>query len=103
MKIENPIYDDWFLLKFCRARKFKIDDVVMMFEKMIQFRARLGIDTLLADYEKHEEVHKKFKTWTQSAYFCIAKDGRPVRIDRWKYWQGKTLASELSSDEKPTL
>ena len=32
MGIKDPLYDEWFLLRFCRARKFELPKVIKMFE-----------------------------------------------------------------------
>ena len=45
---ENPWHDDAFLLKFCRARKFKFDDVKIMFENYMKYRQENGLDTIIA-------------------------------------------------------
>ena len=45
---ENPWHDDIFLLKFCRARKFKFDDVKIMFENYMKYRKDNGLDTIIA-------------------------------------------------------
>ena len=31
LKVNNSIYDDWYLLRFCRARKFNLPDIKIMF------------------------------------------------------------------------
>jgi hypothetical protein len=59
MNIDSEMYDDWYLLRFCRARKFNITDVIAMFEKMIAWRARLKVDDLLTNWEQHEEASNK--------------------------------------------
>ena len=103
MNINSEIYDDWYLLRFCRARKFKIADVIVMFEKMIAWRAGLKVDDLLTNWEQHEEASNRQKSYSQTCYFCIAKDGRPVRIDRWSEWQGKLLSTNMTPEESGQL
>ena len=42
-------YDDWNQLRFCRARKFVLDDVIKMFDDYMIFRKKYSIDTLLQE------------------------------------------------------
>ena len=54
----NPWFDDAYLLRFCRARKFQIDAIIVMFENFIKWREENGIDTILSEwvYEEEEQV-----------------------------------------------
>jgi hypothetical protein len=44
-------YGDHDLLRFCRARKFKYDDVQLMFQKYIDWRAENNVETIIWDWE----------------------------------------------------
>lgn len=39
-------FDDSFLLRFCRAREFDIQKVILMFDAMVQWRAMCGVDEM---------------------------------------------------------
>ena len=43
----NPWHGDYFLLKFCRARKFELEKVVEMFTNYMQYRKDFGLDTII--------------------------------------------------------
>ena len=44
---QNPWFDDQYLLRFCRARKFDMKKIIEMFTKFCEWRAAEGIDTIL--------------------------------------------------------
>ena len=43
----NPWHGDYFLLKFCRARKFELPKVIEMFTNYMQYRKEFGLDTII--------------------------------------------------------
>ena len=43
---ENPWHKDYFLLKFCRARKFDIEKVKEMFTNYMAYRKENELDTI---------------------------------------------------------
>ena len=77
---ENPWFDDTFYLKFCRARKFDFEKVVLMWTNYMTYRGANGINTILQDfvYEKRPEVFAAYP----SGYAGIDKTGRPIYIER---------------------
>lgn len=44
---ENPWFNDMFLLRFCRARKFDLDKIILMFSNYIEYRKTNGLDTIV--------------------------------------------------------
>ena len=50
----NPWFNDTFYLKYCRARKFNLDAIKLMFSNYMKYREENGIDTILQDF-----VHDK--------------------------------------------
>ena len=44
---ENPWHKDYFLLKFCRARKFDLDKIIEMFTNYMAYRKENGLDTII--------------------------------------------------------
>ena len=43
---ENPWHKDYFLLKFCRARKFDLEKVKEMFSNYMNYRKENELDTI---------------------------------------------------------
>lgn len=43
----HPMYDDYYLLRFLRARKFDQEKTKLMFNNFAQWRIDNGVDTIL--------------------------------------------------------
>ena len=48
--------DDYDFLRFCRARKFVIADIQLMFTNYINWRRENNVDTVLDDFEFPEKA-----------------------------------------------
>ena len=44
---ENPWFNDTFYLRFCRARKFDLEKIKVMFLEYLDYRAEYGADDVL--------------------------------------------------------
>jgi hypothetical protein len=44
---ENPWHTDPFLLRFCRARKFELDKIIIMFSNYMAYRKENELDTIV--------------------------------------------------------
>jgi hypothetical protein len=73
-------FDDYDFLRFCRARKFVIADVQLMFGNHIEWRKKNTVDTI-GETWKFEEEEKVAEIYPQ-AYHKTDKKGRPVYIER---------------------
>jgi len=78
----NPInrWDDYDFLRFCRARKFVLPDIQLMFQNHINWRKTNNIDGLHLDWDFPEE--QKVKEIYPRSYHGIDKLGRPLYIER---------------------
>lgn len=52
--LTSPPYDDAYLLRFCRARKFEIEKVMIMLEAFLQWRKDNNVDDV--DFFSFEEL-----------------------------------------------
>ena len=52
----NTQYDDWFQLRFCRARKFKIAEVIKMFDDQQEFRKKYDLDNIFEDMPRQLNI-----------------------------------------------
>jgi len=49
---EHPQYDDYYLLRFLRARKFEMDKTILMFNTFMEWRKENDVDNILEVREK---------------------------------------------------
>eukprot|EP00344_Euplotes_crassus_P004294 CAMPEP_0196998340 /NCGR_PEP_ID=MMETSP1380-20130617/3755_1 /TAXON_ID=5936 /ORGANISM="Euplotes crassus, Strain CT5" /LENGTH=277 /DNA_ID=CAMNT_0042414881 /DNA_START=1 /DNA_END=834 /DNA_ORIENTATION=- len=73
-------YTDHYLLRFCRARSFKVKEVKKMFEEFIKWREENEVEYAFLRYDlsnipKVREIH-------QAGYHGTDREGRPFYIDR---------------------
>jgi hypothetical protein len=47
-------FDDYDLLRFCRARKFVLADIQVMFTNFIKWREEEEVDTIIETFDFHE-------------------------------------------------
>jgi len=76
----NPWFDDSYLLKFCRARKFVLKDIILMWDAFLAWRIEWKVDNILTEFKFEEE--KQVMESYQRAYFGTDKTGRPFYIDK---------------------
>ena len=44
---DHPMYDDYYLLRFLRARKFDMDKTILMFTNFMDWRKENDVDNIL--------------------------------------------------------
>ena len=74
-------FDDYDLLRFCRARKFVLADIQVMFTKFVNWREKEEVDTIIDSY-KYEERAAVQEVYPHG-YHGVDKLGRPVYIERF--------------------
>jgi len=76
---EDPPYDDSYLLRFLRARKFDLKNTMAMWINFIKWRKENNVDDIKNFvFAEIEEV----KQFYPHGYFKTDKQGRPVYIER---------------------
>jgi CRAL/TRIO, N-terminal domain len=45
--VDHPMYDDYYLLRFLRARKFDMDKTKLMFHNFVQWRKDNDVDNVI--------------------------------------------------------
>ena len=45
--VDHPMYDDYYLLRFLRARKFDMDKTKLMFHNFVQWRVDNDVDNVI--------------------------------------------------------
>ena len=78
--IDNfEIYDDLYLLRFLRARKFDLEKTMLMFKKFLQWRIEKKVDDIRENFQLTELI--EVKKLYPHGYHRTDKIGRPVYIE----------------------
>lgn len=75
----NPPYDDAYLLRFLRARKFDQEKTLQMWQNYINWRKEKNVDSLIN--AKFPEIYQA-KQFYPHGWFRTDKLGRPIYIER---------------------
>ena len=63
----NRYWDDYDLLRYCRARKFNIQQVKLMFQNMVEWRYKNQIDAIVPRFQRNKvDVKRVFKHYEGS-------------------------------------
>ena len=73
-------YDDYDLLRFCRARKFEIKAVIEMFVNMLNWRKENNVDEIITSFEIPERL--EVQQYYPHGYHKTDKWGRTLYIER---------------------
>ena len=90
-------FDDYDLLRFCRARKFVLADIQVMFTNFIEWRKNENVDSIIAEYDYTEK--KEVLEIYPHGYYGTDKLGRPVYIERFGILD-VTKLFEITSEER---
>ncbi len=66
-------YDDYDYLRFCRARKFVLEDVKLMFRTSMEWRKKNSADTILEDMQDRFSNIGDLKLYFGHGYHGIDK------------------------------
>ena len=90
-------YDDLFLLRFLRARKFDLEKTMIMFKNFLKWRIDMNVDELLKSYELEHLI--EIKKLYPHGYHRTDKIGRPVYIELYDKTDVKGLF-KITTEEK---
>lgn len=75
-------WNDWYILRFCRARKFDYEKIIIMIEKYLAWLKEVKIDEIgKINMEKYDKILEN----SCHGYCGVDKLGRPVYIDSVKH------------------
>ena len=64
---DHPQYDDYYLLRFLRARKFDMDKTKLMFNNFLEWRRENDVDNII-DVSEIPIIPKRFTLCPCSSY-----------------------------------
>ena len=92
-------WNNWSVLRFCRARNFNYDQIIEMLEKHLKWSADIHIDELgqidMAKYEKLRELYVH-------GYYHTDKRGRPIYIEKTREMRIHDCFAAYSEEELVT-
>ena len=96
--IENfEVYDDLFLLRFLRARKFDLVKTMEMFKKFLKWRIEKKVDEIRETFEIDNII--EIKRLYPHGYHRTDKIGRPIYIELYDKTDVKALF-KITTEEK---
>lgn len=94
--VPKEIVNTWYLLRFCRARKFDIKKIIIMFDNYIQWKTENG---LLNSGEVDMVRYKDVKVHYCHGYYNTDKLGRPIYIEKVNELNPKEMFKNYTDDE----
>ena len=96
MGCSDPPYDDPYLLRFLRARKFDLTKTLIMWKNFIKWRQENNIDEIMnMKFPEMEEAKKYYP----HGYYRTDKLGRPIYIERIGYLKFDPLVKTISLEK----
>ena len=78
--IQNfEVYDDLYLLRFLRARKFDLEKTMLMFKNFLEWREKEKVDDIRENFDFNEMF--EVKKYYPHSYHKTDKTGRPIYIE----------------------
>lgn len=78
--VDMADYDDYDYLRFCRARKFELPKIMVMFQNFANWRKAQGVDDIINTYDFAE--YNAVQEHYPHGYHKTDKQGRPIYIER---------------------
>ena len=95
----DPRWTDWYILRFCRARKFAYEKVIEMIDKCIRWSQDMKVAQIGAvDLGRYAQLRE----WYSHGYYNTDKLGRPLYIEEVKKLKTKEVFAEYSDAELTT-
>ena len=93
----DPRYDDYYLLRFLRARQFDIEKTLLMFKTFLDWRVEHRADEAMVIY--HCPNVEKAKSMYKHGYHGTDLEGRPFYIDQPCQFDIDQLLEVVDRDE----
>ena len=90
---KSQTIDDWFLLKFCRARKFNLKKVMLMLDKYFEFHQTHDVSNILQATNKVPEYTKILSDNRHKSWFGFTKDGTPFEVNSRNHWNDENIVN----------
>lgn len=86
--VSNDFWNDWTILRFCRARKFHLEKITHMIDKFFTWAHEINFDNIgQLDMSRYRTLRQLYS----HGYYNTDKQGRPVYIEEVKKLKAKEL------------
>ena len=89
--VRIQFWDDWYQLKFCRARQYKIRDIKEMFDNYVKFFIENDLDNIIQNHHPNKEKYCDLFQENCSIHLVISKDNQPVKFEFRKFFNEHEL------------
>lgn len=90
------VWNRWFILRFCRARKFDYEKIVLMINKYMDWAKKEDMEHI-GELNIHD--YDFLKTVYSHGYYGIDKLGRPIYIEEVKKMKPKEIFEKYTDDQ----
>lgn len=95
--LSDPRFDDYYLLRFCRARKFNLAKTIEMFEAMIAWRKQYDVENCVSIYKCPNLA--AMKKIYKHCWHKTDKIGRPIWMEQTCTFEMDDLLKVITRDE----
>lgn len=89
-------WNEWYILRFCRARKFDVKKIQEMISNYIKWMTNMKFDKV---NELDISRFDKFRELAGFGYYNTDRQGRPIYIDQVKFLKAKELFEAYQDEE----
>ena len=94
---DDPRYDEYYLLRFLRARQFDLEKTMTMFKNFLEWREENNVDQAMVLYECPNM--KKVRKIYQHGYHGVDREGNPLYIDQPCKFEAEDVLQIVDKDE----
>lgn len=92
----RKIWNRWNILRFCRARKFKYDEIVLMLDVYFKWCTEIQMNQIgNMDMNKYSEL----KTLYAHGYYNVDLQGRPIYIEQARFIKTTEIFAKYTDED----
>jgi hypothetical protein len=101
--VRKQLWDDWFLLRFCRAREFQVAKVKIMLDNYVKYYQENDIENIHWVNRDLSNYQAILSANIQKSIFGFTKCGMPVVTESRRFWKDYTLVGEIPMEHYRSL
>lgn len=96
LKVTDERWNDWYVLRFCRARKFDYPKVILMIENFLAWAQTQNLNNVgQLDLSKYQRLRE----WYAHGYYNTDKIGRPIYIEQVRKLKINDVTQNYADEE----